>query len=77
MILVLEWSVLVFMMKTIISMIKDLENYEDIKISTVSKLINRLKDIIDQDQIDILQKGFDESDNDLLIEHLSGVLENL
>ena len=61
----------------IMSTIKDLETYEYIKTSIVVKLINGLEDIIDQDQIDILQKGFDESDNDLLIKNLSSILENL
>ena len=61
----------------IISMIKDLENYEYIKTATITKLINGLKDSIDYDQIKILQQGFDESDNDLLVEKLNSILENL
>lgn len=61
----------------IISMIKDLENYEYIKTATITKLINGLKDSIDHDQIKILQQGFDESDNDLLVEKLNSILENL
>ncbi|MDN5128605.1 PAS domain S-box protein [Aliarcobacter butzleri] len=61
----------------IISMIKDLENYEYIKTATITKLINGLKDSIDHDQIEILQQGFYESDNDLLVEKLNSILENL
>jgi PAS domain S-box-containing protein len=61
----------------IVSVIKDLEDYEHIKTATISKLLDGLKDILQEDKIQELQKCFDESDNDMLVDTLGVVLKKI
>ena len=63
--------------KMIEDIIEDLEEYNPIKNTTIESLLSNLKDRVDLELIDSLQKGFDESDNEMLIEKLDEILKRL